>query len=148
MIHFFDPSNEKLRAKVADIAPTVDVLLGNLEDAVAVDNKEAARAGLVEVGRNWTRGETQLWTRVNSLDSPWFLDDLMTLVSEIGDKLDVVHLGEKRLVTATAKSNQPTNPKGEMSVLATAPHNFSGRCSLVAESPPYRIAPLYPCLPP
>jgi len=90
MIHFFDPSNEKMRAKVAGIAPTVDVLLGNLEDAVAVDNKEAARAGLVEVGRNWTRGETQLWTRVNSLDSPWFLDDLMTLVSEIGDKLDVV----------------------------------------------------------
>ena len=42
MIHFFDPSNEKMRAKVADIAPTVDVLLGNLEDAVAIDNKEAA----------------------------------------------------------------------------------------------------------
>ena len=90
MIHFFDPSNEKMRAKVPAIAPTVDVLLGNLEDAVAADNKEAARAGLVEVGRNWSNQDTQLWTRVNSLDSPWFLDDLMTLVGEIGDKLDVV----------------------------------------------------------
>ena len=90
MIHFFDPSNEKMRSKVSAIAPTVDVLLGNLEDAVAADNKEAARAGLVEVGRSWESGETQLWTRVNSLDSPWFLDDLMTLVTEIGDKLDVV----------------------------------------------------------
>ena len=87
---FFDPSNEKMRSKVPAIAPTVDVLLGNLEDAVAADNKEAARAGLVEVGQAWQSGETQLWTRVNSLDSPWFLDDLMTLVSEIGDKLDVV----------------------------------------------------------
>ena len=27
---------------------------------------------------------------MNSLDSPWLLDDLMTLVGEIGDKLDVV----------------------------------------------------------
>ena len=35
-------------------------------------------------------GDTQLWTRVNSLDSPWVLDDLLTLVTEIGDKLDVI----------------------------------------------------------
>ena len=75
MIHFFDPSNEKMRSKIPAIAPTVDVLLGNLEDAVAVNNKEAARAGLVEVGQAWESGETQFWTRVNSLDSPRFLDD-------------------------------------------------------------------------
>ena len=35
-------------------------------------------------------GETQLWTRVNSLESPWVLDDLTTLVTEIGHKLDVM----------------------------------------------------------
>ncbi|HWM75184.1 MAG TPA: CoA ester lyase, partial [Nocardioides sp.] len=35
-------------------------------------------------------GPSQLWTRVNSLDSPWVLDDLTTLVTEIGDKLDVI----------------------------------------------------------
>lgn len=91
MIHFFDPSNEKMRAKVPAIAPTVDVLLGNLEDAVSIDNKEAARQGLVEVGKEWpVDGDTQLWTRVNSLDSPWFLDDVWQLVHEIGDKLDVI----------------------------------------------------------
>jgi malyl-CoA/(S)-citramalyl-CoA lyase len=93
MIHFFDPSNEKMVAKVPALAPKVDVLLGNLEDAVPVDRKEAARAGLVEVGRAWdpTAG-TQLWTRVNALDSPWILDDLVTLVAEIGHHLDVVML--------------------------------------------------------
>jgi malyl-CoA/(S)-citramalyl-CoA lyase len=67
-----------------------DVLLGNLEDAIQADQKEAARAGLVKVGRDTDFGETQLWTRVNSLDSPWALDDLTTLVTEIGDKLDVI----------------------------------------------------------
>ena len=35
-------------------------------------------------------GETQLWTRVNSLESPWMLDDLTQLVAAIGDRLDVV----------------------------------------------------------
>jgi malyl-CoA/(S)-citramalyl-CoA lyase len=90
MIHFFDPSNAKMVAKVPDLAPRVDVLLGNLEDAVAADNKEAARAGLVEVARSTDMGATQLWTRVNSLDSPWVLDDLTTLITEVGDELDVV----------------------------------------------------------
>src|SRR6478609_3802634 len=90
MIHFLDFSNEKMVAKVPDIAPTVDILLGNLEDAVPVDRKEAARDGLVRVGREMELGETQLWTRVNSLESPWILDDLTTLVSEIGHKLDVI----------------------------------------------------------
>ncbi|MDA3040294.1 MAG: CoA ester lyase, partial [Actinomycetota bacterium] len=65
-------------------------ILGNLEDAILVDNKTAARNGLVEVGRTVDFGSTQFWTRINSLDSPWILDDLTTLVTEIGDKLDVI----------------------------------------------------------
>lgn len=91
MIHFFDPSNEKMAAKVPDMVGVSDVLLGNLEDAVKADKKEAARQGLVKIARATDFGEhTQLWTRVNSLDSPWVLDDLTTLVTEIGDKLDVI----------------------------------------------------------
>jgi malyl-CoA/(S)-citramalyl-CoA lyase len=90
MIHFFPPSNAKMVAKVPEIAPTVDILLGNLEDGVPMADKQAARAGLVQVGRTVDMGSTQLWTRVNSLDSPWCLDDLTTLVTEIGDRLDVI----------------------------------------------------------
>ncbi|HYC56338.1 MAG TPA: CoA ester lyase [Candidatus Binatia bacterium] len=90
MIHFFDPSNAKMAAKVPDIARQVDVLLGNLEDAIQASNKIAAREGLVKIARETDFGDTQLWTRVNSLDSPWVLDDLTTLVTEIGDKLDVI----------------------------------------------------------
>ena len=90
MIHFFDPSNEKMAAKLPDIAKQTDILLGNLEDAVSVEKKEPARAGLVEIGKNIDLGSTQLWTRINSLESPWVLDDITTLVTEIGDKLDVI----------------------------------------------------------
>jgi malyl-CoA/(S)-citramalyl-CoA lyase len=90
MIHFLDFSNEKMVAKVPDIAPSVDILLGNLEDAVPVDRKEAARAGLIKVGKEIDLGQTQLWTRINALESPWVLDDLTQVVGEIGDKLSVV----------------------------------------------------------
>jgi malyl-CoA/(S)-citramalyl-CoA lyase len=90
MIQFFDPSNEKIVGKLPDMATKADVLLGNLEDAVAVENKEAARQGLVKVGKEVDLGESALWTRVNDLASPWVLDDLTTLVTEIGDKLEVV----------------------------------------------------------
>ena len=90
MIHFFDPSNPKMAAKVPDLASQVDVLLGNLEDAIPTERKEQAREGLVEVGSKHDLGGTQLWARVNSLDSPWFLDDVMRLVEGLGNRLDVI----------------------------------------------------------
>ncbi|WP_291716511.1 CoA ester lyase [Magnetospirillum sp. 64-120] len=93
MIHFFPPHVEKMRAKAGDMAKNVDVLLGNLEDAIPADAKEAARAGFVEVAKAWDAScGTGLWTRVNCLNSPWFLDDVTTLVAEAGDKLDVIML--------------------------------------------------------
>jgi len=57
---------------------------------VPATDKEAARQGLVDVGRTVDFGSAQFWTRVNSLDSPWGLDDLLTAVTEVGDKLDVI----------------------------------------------------------
>ncbi len=90
MIHFFDPSNERMVAKVPDIAPQVDILLGNLEDAIPTERKVEAREGLIKIARNTDFGSTQLWTRTNSLDSPWFLDDVTRLVDEIGDRLEVI----------------------------------------------------------
>src|SRR6195256_2670837 len=90
MIHFFDPSNEKLVGRLPEMAAQADILLGNLEDAIPADRKEAARAGLVRAAREIDLGGTPLWTRVNALESPWVLDDLVTLVTEIGSRLDVV----------------------------------------------------------
>jgi malyl-CoA/(S)-citramalyl-CoA lyase len=90
VIHFLDPSNEKMVAKVPSMVGTVDVLLGNLEDGVKADRKEAARAGLVRLGQDVDFGSTRFWARLNALDSPWFLDDVTTIVPAIGSKLDVL----------------------------------------------------------
>ncbi len=90
MIHFFDPSNEKLVGRLPDMAAQADIVLGNLEDAIPADRKEAAREGLVRAANEQDLGGTPLWTRVNALESPWVLDDLVTLVTQAGEKLDVV----------------------------------------------------------
>ena len=90
VIHFFPPHLDKVVAKLPEVVPTVDIILGNLEDAIPMADKEAARRGLIDVARRIDFGATQLWTRVNSLDSPWFLDDLTEIVSSVGDKIDVI----------------------------------------------------------
>ncbi|MET3354116.1 CoA ester lyase [Xanthobacter autotrophicus] len=92
MIHFVPPHLEKMRNKVPDIAKQVDVVLGNLEDAIPSDAKEAARRGFIEMAKATDFGSTGLWTRINCLNSPWVLDDIVEIVSEIGGKLDVIML--------------------------------------------------------
>jgi malyl-CoA/(S)-citramalyl-CoA lyase len=92
MIHFIPPHLEKVTAKAPELARQVDVVLGNLEDAIPADAKIAARRGFIAMARTVDFGSTGLWTRINALNSPWMLDDITEIVAETGDKLDVVML--------------------------------------------------------
>jgi malyl-CoA/(S)-citramalyl-CoA lyase len=92
MIHFVPPHVEKVTAKLPELITQVDVVLGNLEDAIPADAKEAARAGFIRMAKANEFGATGLWTRINALNSPWALDDITQLVAEVGNKLDVVML--------------------------------------------------------
>jgi malyl-CoA/(S)-citramalyl-CoA lyase len=90
MIHFVPPHLEKIRAKVPQLVKEVDVVLGNLEDAIPADAKDAAREGFIEMARATDFGATGLWTRINALNSPWMLDDVTEIVATVGNKLDVI----------------------------------------------------------
>jgi malyl-CoA/(S)-citramalyl-CoA lyase len=92
MIHFVPPHVDKLRAKVPELVREVDVVLGNLEDAVPADAKDAARAGFIAMAKATEFGATGLWTRINALNSPWALDDILEIVAAVGHKLDVIML--------------------------------------------------------
>ena len=92
MIHFLPPHNEKIRARLPELIPQVDVILGNLEDAIASDAKQAARRGFIEMAKANDFKQTGLWTRINCLNSPWVLDDIMEIVPAVGHKLDVIML--------------------------------------------------------
>jgi malyl-CoA/(S)-citramalyl-CoA lyase len=92
MIHFVPPHIEKVRRKVPELIAQVDVVLGNLEDAIPSDAKEAARRGFIEMAAACDFGRTGLWTRINALNSPWALDDVVEIVGAVGNKLNVVML--------------------------------------------------------
>jgi malyl-CoA/(S)-citramalyl-CoA lyase len=92
MIHFVPPHVEKVRAKVPELVGQVDVVLGNLEDAIPADAKVAARSGFIAMAKACDFGDTGLWTRVNALNSPWVLDDISEIVAAVGQKLDVIML--------------------------------------------------------
>ncbi len=74
MIHFFPGHNEKVRSRLGEMIPQVDVLLGNLEDAIPADAKDAARQGVIEVGKAHDFGKTGFGVRSKPLNSPWVLD--------------------------------------------------------------------------
>src|SRR3569832_1917921 len=70
MILFVPPHMEKNHTKEPKQNRDVDVVLGNLEDAIPADAKEAARAGFIEMAIANDFGTTGLWTRINALNSP------------------------------------------------------------------------------
>jgi hypothetical protein len=76
----------------------------------------------VKVGKATDFGEHAALDAVNSLDSPWVLDDLTTLVTEIGDKLDVImvpkvegpediHYVDRLLAQLEARAGLTTDPR-------------------------------------
>jgi malyl-CoA/(S)-citramalyl-CoA lyase len=92
MVHFVPPHLEKVRAKVPEMARQADVILGNLEDAIPADAKEAAREGFIEMAKatDFAALGVGLWTRINCLNSPWHFDDVTRIVAEVGDRIDVM----------------------------------------------------------
>ena len=90
VVHFFPPHIEKIRARMTETAAQVDVLCGNLEDAIPLDQKDNARRGFIQGVQQADLGDTGLWVRVNCLNSPWILDDLSEIVAGCGNRLDAV----------------------------------------------------------
>ncbi len=90
VVHFFPPHIEKIRTRMSETAAQVDVLCGNLEDAIPLDQKDNARRGFIQGVQQAELGDTGLWVRVNCLNSPWILDDLSEIVAGCGNRLDAV----------------------------------------------------------
>ena len=59
----------------------VDALILDLEDAVAPEAKEAARAQLAEALRAGGFGKREVVVRVNGLETPWGYDDVAALAA-------------------------------------------------------------------
>ncbi|MEQ8438448.1 MAG: CoA ester lyase [Ilumatobacter fluminis] len=71
---YMPSSNERALEKAKSIA--CDALIFDLEDAVAPDAKDAARANAVAAARSGEYGYREVTIRCNGLDTPWGADDL------------------------------------------------------------------------
>jgi citrate lyase subunit beta/citryl-CoA lyase len=71
---YMPSSNERALEKAKTIA--CDALIFDLEDAVAPDAKEAARANAVAAARSGEYGKREITIRCNGLDTPWGAADV------------------------------------------------------------------------
>ncbi len=102
---YMPASNARAIAKARTL--DCDVVILDLEDAVAPDEKAAARDRVIEAVHEGGFGERELVVRVNVLDTPWYADDIAAIraigvgavlvpkVSSVADLLTVrASLGE------------------------------------------------------
>src|SRR3954468_4648916 len=78
-------------------ASDADAVCIDLEDAVASDEKPAARANVVRAFRELDFGRKIRAFRINGLDTPFAYRDLIEVVEGAGDRLDVVLLPKANL---------------------------------------------------
>lgn len=71
---YMPAANERALEKAKTIA--ADAIIFDLEDAVAPDAKETARANAVAAASSGEYGHRELTIRCNGLDTPWGVDDL------------------------------------------------------------------------
>jgi citrate lyase beta subunit len=69
-----------------------DAICIDLEDAVSVDEKPAARANVARAFRELDFGARIRMFRINGLDTPFAYRDLVEVVEAAGDQIDVVML--------------------------------------------------------
>ncbi len=84
---FVPASSERFFAKAQ--ASQADTLIFDLEDAVAPDRKAHARETLKEVLQDSGFSRFERTVRVNDLDTPYFLDDVLSMVEAGADGLVV-----------------------------------------------------------
>jgi malyl-CoA/(S)-citramalyl-CoA lyase len=67
-----------------------DVVMLDLEDAVAPDEKEQARRGVIDalLEQDWSRCSVSV--RINGLDTHWCYRDIVDVVEQAGDRIDAI----------------------------------------------------------
>lgn len=115
----------------------VDALILDLEDAVAPEAKESARAQLVEALKAGGFGKREVIVRVNALETPWGYDDVVAVAKLGADAIlfpkiqssDDVHAAVAALEDAGAPADLP------IWIMAETPRCIMGMDSIANASP-------------
>jgi malyl-CoA/(S)-citramalyl-CoA lyase len=71
-------------------ASAADVIFLDLEDAVAADRKDEARANVIRALNETDWGDKTLSVRINGLDSPHMYRDVIDVIERGGERLDLI----------------------------------------------------------
>ena len=82
---FMPGSNRRALDKARELA--VDVVIMDLEDAVAPDAKEQARANIIEAVAAGGYGHREIVIRINGYGSPWWKEDLVAVATSGADAM-------------------------------------------------------------
>jgi malyl-CoA/(S)-citramalyl-CoA lyase len=79
-------------ARFIDKARTIpaDIIMFDLEDSVAPDEKEAARRTVIQAINDIDWGDRTLSVRINGLDTPFMYRDVVDVIEAAGGRLDLV----------------------------------------------------------
>jgi len=78
-------SNQRAMEKARTLP--ADVLIFDLEDAVAVENKDRARTAVAAAVADLVSGRREIVVRINDLDSPWVARDIAAIVGAAPDAI-------------------------------------------------------------
>ena len=81
-------SNVRMLEKAPSLG--ADVVMLDLEDAVAPDDKEQARINLVDVLREQDWSRCSVSVRINGLDTHWCYRDIVDVVEQAGEHVDAI----------------------------------------------------------
>lgn len=81
-------SNKRMLEKAPESG--ADIVFLDLEDAVAPDDKEQARANIIEALNTYDWSKCAVSIRMNGLDTHYAYRDLVEIVETCGDKLDTI----------------------------------------------------------
>lgn len=95
-------SNARAMEKAREIP--ADALILDLEDAVAPDAKEEARAQVVAAVKAGGYGKREIAIRVNGLDTPWGMDDIKAAVAAKPDAILVPKINSAEDVARADKA--------------------------------------------
>ena len=111
-------SRPALFAKMA--ASAADVINLDLEDSVAPNDKDQARANIIAAINDVDWGTKTLSVRINGLDTPFWYRDVVDLLEQAGDRLDQIMIPKAgcaadiyavdALVTAIERAKGRTKP--------------------------------------
>ena len=107
---YLPATNAKALAKARTLP--ADVVILDLEDAVAPDHKEAARAAALAAVAEGGFGRRELVIRANALDTPWGADDLAAIAQSGADAVLV------------PKVSSPADIDACQAALSAAPDNL------------------------